>query len=111
MTAERGDFGQQWQRRKLARDTSLGQSRATRQSLAAILTIAHFCDPASELHIEEMWYSRTALEDQLGVPAEKVHTDRLYESLDHLLPHKEAIAPPLRRRFGEHFEPKWDLPL
>jgi hypothetical protein len=45
--------------------------------VAAILTIARFCEPASELHIEEKWYPKTTLEDLLGVPPQKVHTDRL----------------------------------
>ena len=58
--------------------------------VAAILTIARFCEPSSELHIEDTWYRRTALEDLLGVSSEKVHTDRLYAALDQLLPHKEA---------------------
>ncbi len=41
---------------------------------AAILVLARFCEPASELHIEEKWYPRTALEDLLGIAPEKVHT-------------------------------------
>lgn len=80
-------------------------------TVAAILTIARFCEPSSELHIEEKWYRRTALEDLLNVPAEKVHTDRLYEGLDKLLPHKEAIEKHLRGRLGELFELKTDLLL
>ena len=79
--------------------------------MAAIISIARFCKPASELHIEEKWYRRTALEDLLGVAVEKVHTDRLYATLDKLLPHKEAIEKHLRNRFGELFELKCDLLL
>jgi len=60
-------------------------------TVAAILAIARFCEPSSELHIEQKWYCRTALEDLLGVAPEKVPTDRLYAPLDRLLPHKEAI--------------------
>lgn len=79
--------------------------------VAAILAIARFCEPSSELHIEEKWYRRTALEDLLGVPPEKVQTDRLYAALDPLLPHKEAIEAHLKERFGELFELKCDLLL
>ena len=50
-------------------------------TVAAILTIARFCQPQSELHIEDTWYRQTALEDLLGVPVEKMHTDRLYAGL------------------------------
>jgi transposase len=80
-------------------------------TVAAILTIARFCEPSSELHIEEKWYRRTALEDLLGVAPEKVHTDRLYAGLDRLLPHKEALEKHLRQRLGELFELKCDLLL
>ena len=79
--------------------------------MAAILAIARLCEPSSELHIEEKWYRCTALEDLLGVPPEKVHTDRLYAALDRLLPHKEAIESHLKQRFGELFELKCDLLL
>ena len=47
----------------------------------------------------------------MGVPAEKVHTDRLYAGLDQLLPHKEALEKHLRQRLGELFELKYDLLL
>ena len=59
--------------------------------MAAILTIARFCEPDSELHIEDHWCGRTALDDLLGVSPQKVHTDRLYAALDRMLIHKEAI--------------------
>ena len=35
--------------------------------VAAILTIARFCEPQSKLHIETTWYRPTALEDLLDV--------------------------------------------
>jgi transposase len=79
--------------------------------VAAILTIARFCEPSSELHIADTWYRRTALEDLLGVPVEAVHTRRLYEGLDALLPHKEAIERHLKERLGDLFDLKYDLLL
>ena len=45
--------------------------------MAAILVIARFCEPSSELHIEHTWYRRSALEELLGVPAAKIYSDRL----------------------------------
>jgi transposase len=78
---------------------------------AAILTIARFCEPSSELHVEDTWYRRTALEDLLGVGVEAVHTRRLYEGLDRLLPHKEAIEQHLKQRLGDLFDLKYDLLL
>lgn len=79
--------------------------------VAAILTIARFCEPSSELHIEETWYRRTALEDLLGVCAGLVNTDRLYSGLDQLLPHKEAIEKHLKDRLGTLFDLDYDLLL
>ena len=79
--------------------------------VAAILTVARFCEPSSELHIEHTWYRRTALEDLLGVPVSQVHTDRLYAGLDQLLPHKPAIEAHLQRRLGDLFDLKYELLL
>jgi transposase len=79
--------------------------------VAAILTIARFCEPSSELHIAETWFRRTALEDLLGVTVEQVHHRRLYEGLDALLPHKEAIEQHLKQRLGDLFDLKYDLLL
>jgi hypothetical protein len=80
-------------------------------TMAAILTLARFCEPSSELHIADAWYRRTALEELLGVRPEQVHTDRLYKALDQLLPHKEALEKHLRDRLGELFELRCDLLL
>jgi transposase len=77
--------------------------------VAAILTIARFCKPQSELHIETTWYRGTALDDLLGVPIEKVHTDRLYDGMDELLPLKEELEKHLRGRVGELFRPNQEL--
>jgi len=79
--------------------------------MAAILVIARLCEPASELHIAEDWYRRTALDDLLGVAAERVNDDRLYRALDRLLPHKEALEAHLKERVGALFELDYELLL
>ncbi|MGH7288713.1 MAG: IS1634 family transposase [Myxococcota bacterium] len=79
--------------------------------MASILVVARLCEPSSELHIAEDWYRRTALEDLLGVSAERVNDDRLYRALDQLLPHKEAIEQHLVKRLGELFDLSYDLLL
>ena len=71
--------------------------------MACILTAARFCAPSSELQIAETWYGKTALEDIMGVPGEKVNEDRLYRALDALLPYKDALCGHLQRRYGELF--------
>jgi transposase len=115
------DFGDVWMAwglwRLLGLDTLLGSLAPAGQEeipwpvVAAILTIARLCEPSSELHIETTWYRRTALEDLLGVPIEKVHTDRLYDGLDWLLPHKTAIEKHLNERLGRLFDLEYDLLL
>jgi hypothetical protein len=80
-------------------------------AVVAILTIARFCEPSSELHIEDTWYRRTALEDLLGVAVPQVYTDRLYAGLDQLLPHKETIEKHLKERLGNLFDCQYELLL
>ena len=115
------DFGEVWLALGLWRLLKLDELLATRMPagdehvpwpvVAAILTLARFCEPASELHIADTWFRRTALEDLLGVTVEQVHHRRLYEGLDVLLPHKEAIEQHLKQRLGDLFDLQYDLLL
>ena len=95
----------------LGRLMAVAQEDVPWSAVAAILVTGRFCEPSSELHIEDTWYPRTALEDLLGVAAEKVHTDRLYGGLDELLRHKEAIERHLKERLGDLFDLKYELLL
>lgn len=53
-----------------------GREEVSWGTMAAILTIARFCEPASELHIADTWYRRTALEELLGAaPSRFTRTD------------------------------------
>jgi transposase len=88
-----------------------GREQVSWSLMAALLVIARLCEPASELHVAEDWYRRTALEDLLGLPPERLNEDRLYRALDRLLPHKVAIEQHLMKRLGELFELSYDLLL
>jgi transposase len=88
-----------------------GRERVPWSAMAAILVIARLCEPASELHIAEDWYRRTALDDLVGVPAERINDDRLYRALDRLLPHKEALEMHLKAHLGALFELDHELLL
>ena len=79
--------------------------------MAAVLTLARFCEPGSELHTAEAWYPRTSLPDVMGVPTEAVNKDRLYRTLDAVLPHKEAIERHLGEQFRTLFDASLDLVL
>jgi len=88
-----------------------GREAVAWAEVITILVIGRLCEPSSELHVAEQWYRTTALEDLLGVTAESIYDERLYRSLDRLLPHKQAIEAHLVKRFGELFELDYDLLL
>jgi transposase len=79
--------------------------------MACILTLARFCAPSSELKIAEFWYGRTALDDLLGVPVQKVNDDRLYRALDAVLPTRDALFTHLQQRYGQWFGATFDILL
>jgi len=81
----------------------IGKERIPWAKMAAVLVIARFCDPSSELHIAEDWYRRTALSDLLQLGDEEVNKDRLYRGLDHLLERKAELEAHLSKRCGELF--------
>lgn len=88
-----------------------GREAVPWSDVVAILAIGRLCEPSSELHVAERWYRTTALEDLLGVSSASIYDERLYRSLDRLLPHKQAIEAHLVSRFGELFELDYDLLL
>jgi transposase len=102
-----------WNRLGLAefcRETmSEGREEVPWSLMAAILVMARFCAPSSELQIAESWYEKTALDDLLGVPVAKINDDRLYRALDELLPHKDDLCRHLQQRYGELFGTTFDF--
>jgi len=80
-------------------------------TMSMVLVLARWCDPCSELHLAEQGYESMALADLLGVPAEKVNYDRLYRTLDRILPHKDVLEKHLKQRLGELFQIEYDLLL
>ena len=76
---------------------------------ALILVVARLCRPSSELYIAEQWYPKSAMPQLLGVPADRVDDNRLYRTLDQLLPHKAKLEAHLKNRMGELFDLEYDL--
>lgn len=115
------DFGEVWVARFLWRLLGLGallegnmpggDEQVPWHEVAFILAAARLIAPSSELAIEEHIYPRTALDDIVGVPVEKVNKDRLYRGLDHLLPHKEICEEHLKKRMGQLFQEPFDILL
>lgn len=79
--------------------------------MALVLVLGRLVDSSSELHLAEHGYEASALAELLGVPASKVNEDRLYRTLDRLLPHKRALEEHLKQRLGELFQLDYDLLL
>lgn len=77
--------------------------------MTAVLVLARFCAPSSELQIAESWYEKSALDDLLGVPVDKLNDDRLYRALDALLPYKDDLCRHLQKRYGELFGSTFDF--
>lgn len=115
------DFGGPWLAlqliRKLQLDTFLKETIPTDRAeiswsaMGQVLMVSRFCDPSSELHIAEHSYAHSALKDLLGIPVDKINDDRLYRSLDKLLPPKEKLEIHLKNRLGELFDLSYDLLL
>jgi hypothetical protein len=115
------DFGEVWLAlvlwQKLGLDRLLGgllprgQEEIDWATVIALLVVARFCNPSSELHIADTWYRGTALEDLLGVPIEKINPERLYRALDRALPLKTAFEKHVRGRLGELFPVEFELLL
>lgn len=115
------DFGDIWLALELIKRLGLydffhqvmpqGREKIPWAKLACVLIIARFCHPASELYLAEHYYGHTALTDLMGVPDDKIYDNRLYRTLDKLLPFKQALENHLKERFGLLFQIKYDLLL
>ena len=71
--------------------------------IACILVLGRFCAEPSELGVAERWYEHTALEDLLGISADKVNETRLYRGLDELLAKKDALCVHLQEQYRSWF--------
>jgi len=80
-------------------------------TMAKVLTVARLCEPSSELHIAEDWLRKTALPDLLGMNETKVDDNRLYRSLDRILPLKNALEKHLKKQWDDLFGLSYDILL
>jgi transposase len=79
--------------------------------MSLVLVLMRLCEPSSELCIVEDLYERSPLADLLGIPEEKMNDNRLYRSLDKLLPYKPSLEKHLKERLGDLFHLDYDLLL
>jgi transposase len=114
-------FGGPWLGRVLLRQLELdrvleellgrGREQIPWPLMAMVLVLGRLLDPSSELRLAEDVYEHSALDDVLGVPSGKVNEDRLYRTLDALLPHKAELEKHLRQKLGQLFALDYDLLL
>jgi len=88
-----------------------GREEIPWSTMACVLTLARFCAPSSELEIAESWYAKTALDDLLGIAADKVNDDRLYRALDAALPCRDRLFEHLQSRYAQWFGAEFDILL
>lgn len=86
-----------------------GREHVSWSRSALILVVARLCRPSSELYVAEQWYPKSAMPELLGIPADRVDDNRLYRTLDQLLPHKAKLEAHLKNRLGELFDLEFDL--
>ena len=95
----------------LQRELAEGREDVSWSLSSLILVIARLLDPGSELYTAEQWYPKTALPELLGVPVDCVYENRLYRTLDKLLPLKDRLQVFLKERLGRLFQLEYDILL
>lgn len=104
-----------WKRLRLdeffARVVEPGREEIPWPRMAALHAVARLCEPSSDLAIAESFFEKTALDDLLSLPPEKINDDRLYRALDVMEPHREALFAHLRDVYGELFGATFDVLL
>ncbi|MBW1845246.1 MAG: IS1634 family transposase [Deltaproteobacteria bacterium] len=75
------------------------------------LSCYRLIDPGSEWRLHRDWYDNSAMGDLLGAGFELVEIHKLYECLDKLLVHKQALFDHLTQRWKDLFNVKFDVLL
>lgn len=76
-----------------------------------LLAVNRLCAPGSELSIHERWFDHSAMDFLLGSGPELAGKDRLYRTLDKMLPTKKALEEHLTSRWKDLFNAQFDILL
>jgi len=68
-------------------------------------------EPGSEWRLHRHWYEKSAMGDLLGAGFELAEIHKLYDCLDRLMEHKEALFAHLTQRWKDLFNAKFDVLL
>jgi transposase len=81
---------------------------------AKLLTVSvayRLIEPGSEWRLHRQWYDRSAMGDLLGEDFKWGGKDQIYQVLDRLLPHRQALFTHLQGRWKDLFGAKLDVLL
>lgn len=70
-----------------------------------------FIDPGSEWRLHRSWFETSAMGDLLGAGFELAEIHKLYECLDRLIEHKQALFDHLTKRWKDLFNAKFEVLL
>lgn len=76
-----------------------------------LLAVNRLCSPGSELAIHERWFDRTAMDFLLNSGPEIAGKDRLYQTLDKIVEHKDGLERHLGQRWKDLFNARTDVVL
>ena len=79
--------------------------------IAQALCCYRLIDPGSEWRLNRYWYETSALSDLLGAGFELVEIHKLYECLDQMIEHKQALFDHLTKRWSDLFNARFDVLL
>ncbi len=99
----RGAFGEA----RLAR----GREEVAWAKVLELLVVSRRVSPGSELRLHRQGFDQSALGDLLGAGFAVAEKDRLYRCLDRIVEHKAALFDPLRRRWQDLFQARFDVLL
>jgi transposase len=75
------------------------------------LSCYRLMEPGSEWRMHRHWYEKSAMADLLGSGFELVEIHKLYECLDRLIEHREALFDHLTQRWRDLFNAQFDVLL
>jgi len=79
--------------------------------IVQVLCIYRLINPGSEWRLHRHWFETTAMADLMGAGFELVEIHKLYECLDRLIEHKQALFDHLTKRWKDLFNAKFDILL
>lgn len=87
------------------------RGRVPWRKVLQLLAVNRLCAPGSEFAVHRHWFSRSAMDELIGVDFAAADKDRLYRCLDRLLPHKDELCRHLTQRWKTLFDANFDVLL